>query len=90
MKTDVDQESAKQKKLAKRLVSALRQEEFVLYCQAIVPPVLGQVQMSPWYEKASLDPSGESAGCLRPRSSVPPAVKEARMKASVRDVRMRR
>ena len=43
MKTDVDQESAKQKKLAKRLVSALRQEEFVLYCQAIVPPVLGQV-----------------------------------------------
>jgi EAL domain-containing protein (putative c-di-GMP-specific phosphodiesterase class I) len=43
MKTDVNGESARQKRLAKRLVSALREDEFVLYCQAIVPPSPGQV-----------------------------------------------
>lgn len=42
MNTDVNEESARQKKLAKRLVSALRADEFVLYCQAIVPPSPGQ------------------------------------------------
>lgn len=43
MKTDVNEESERQKRLAKRLVAALREDEFVLYCQAIVPPSPGQV-----------------------------------------------
>ena len=43
MKTDIDRETARQKRLAKRLVSALRGDEFVLYCQAIVPPSPGAV-----------------------------------------------
>ncbi len=43
MKTHVNEESARQKGLAKRLISALREDEFVLYCQAIVPPSPGQV-----------------------------------------------
>lgn len=43
MKTDIERESARQKGLAKRLVSALREDEFVLYCQAIVPPSPGLV-----------------------------------------------
>ena len=41
MKTDINRESARQKGLAKHLVSALRSDEFVLYCQAIVPPSPG-------------------------------------------------
>ena len=41
MKTDIDRESARQKRLATRLVAALRGDEFVLYCQAIVPPSPG-------------------------------------------------
>lgn len=43
MKTDVNEESERQKRLAKRLVAALREDEFVLYCQAIAPPSPGQV-----------------------------------------------
>jgi EAL domain-containing protein (putative c-di-GMP-specific phosphodiesterase class I) len=43
MTTDVNEKTARQKRLARRLVSALQEDEFVLYCQAIVPPSPGQV-----------------------------------------------
>lgn len=43
MTTNAVEESERQKKLAKRLIAALREDEFVLYCQAIVPPSAGRV-----------------------------------------------